>query len=331
MFELNLNTVDRPTAFDTDTLWDLLVVGGGPAGLNAALYARRKGLQVAVIAKDFGGQLHNTTDVDNVIGHTLVSGKALADKFLEHVRTLEVPMLHDAMVHALTRQRDGFMIELADGRTLHSKTVLIATGSRPRKLNIEGEVTYANKGVSYCTTCDAPFFKGKHVLVAGGGNSAAEAVIDLSHYARHITVVHRSQWRADQVLLDKLATLRNLTVHLETALLAVHGKDVMTGATVLDKATHTTRQLTADGLFIEIGTLPISEWVKDLVHRNERGEVVVDENQATSIPGLYAAGDVTNQPFKQIIIATAEGAKAALAITQYLNHKTKENPHAQTI
>lgn len=328
MFELNLNTHKNQPDFDDQRLWDLLIVGGGPAGLNAALYAKRKGLKCALLAKDFGGQLHNTSEVDNVIGHTLLSGKALSDKYLNHVKTLEVPLLQEVRVSKVTRTDGRFNLLLEDGRTLQSLTVLIATGGRPRQLGIEGEMTYANKGVSYCTTCDAPFFKDKHVLVAGGGNSAAEAVIDLSHYAKHITVVHRSQWRADQVLLDKLAALDNLTIHLETQLLAIHGEDVMTGATVLDKRTQTTRTLKADGLFIEIGTVPISECVQDLVACTPQGAIIVDGNQATSVPGLYAAGDVTNQPFKQIIIATAEGAKAALAITQYLNHMTKETYHA---
>ena len=331
MFELNLNTHDKQTTFDDQRLWDLLIVGGGPAGLNAALYAKRKGLTCALIAKDFGGQLHNTSEVDNVIGHTLLSGKALSDKYLNHVKTLDVPLLQDVRVLKITRPNNHFNLLLDDGRTLQSQTVLIATGGRPRQLGIEGENTFANKGVSYCTTCDAPFFKDKHVLVAGGGNSAAEAVIDLSHYAKHITVIHRSQWRADQVLLDKLDTLTNLTVHLETQLFALYGEEVMTGATVLDKSTNTTRNIAADGLFIEIGTVPISECVKDLVSQNDRGEIIVDGNQATSVPGLYAAGDVTDQPFKQIIIATAEGAKAALAATQYLNHMTKETNHAKII
>jgi NADH-dependent peroxiredoxin subunit F len=201
---------------------------------------------------------------------------------------------------------------------------MVATGGIPRKLGIPGEKEFANKGVSYCATCDAPFFKDKHVIVSGGGNSAAEAVIDLVPYASKITVVHRSKWRADKVILDKLKKIDKLTVHLSTQILEVIGDDLMTGVKVYDKESKTERNIIADGLLIEIGTIPNSYLIKDLVETNDHDEVVVDENQMTSSPGLFAAGDITVQPFKQIIISAAEGAKVALAASRYLNHEYRE-------
>lgn len=331
MINLNLESTVTSSAFDTVLKWDLLIIGGGPAGLNAALYAKRKGLSAGIISKEIGGQLHNTTDVDNYLGYQLIEGKDLSHQFLNHIKSLEVPIYKDVNVVSIESLNPDFKIALSDGKTLYSKTVLMSTGGMPRQLDIPGEIAYANKGVSYCTTCDAPFFKDKHVIVAGGGNSAAEAIIDLTHWANHVTVVHRSQWRADKVLLDKIHQLDNVTIHLETQLLEVIGKATMTGVKVFDKQTKTSRIIEAEGLFIEIGNIPKSDLVKDLVKTNAQGEILVDENQMTSLPGLYAAGDVTNQAFKQIVISAADGAKAALAATQYLNQTYKENKNAKTI
>jgi alkyl hydroperoxide reductase subunit F len=323
MFEFTLQTKPIPPIFEQEMVWDLLVIGAGPAGLNAGLYAQRKGLKVGVLTKEIGGQLHNTSTVDNYLGIPMLEGKDMSDVFLHHVEQLDVPIHPDARVTHFEKQGPLFFLSLENGTVLKSKTVLLATGGKPRQLNIPGENEYANKGVSYCTTCDAPFFKGKHVVVAGGGNSAAESVIDLAAWASHITVVHRSQWRADKVILDKFKDIPNLTIHLETQLLEVQGENgIMTGVLVEDKQTKEKRTIAADGLFIEIGVIPNSSLIKDLVQVNEREEIIVDEMMMTSLPGLFAAGDVTNQPFKQIVIAVADGAKAALAVQQYIIHHT---------
>ena len=323
MFSFNVEKTSERTLFEDQSFWDLIVVGGGPAGLNAGLYAKRKGLKVGIISYEIGGQLHNTSTVDNYLGYQDIEGKALSDQFLSHINRLEIPILKHLKITSIEKKDPDFQLHLSDGKKLKSKTVLIATGGAPRKLNVDGEMTYANKGVSYCTTCDAPFFKDKHVIVAGGGNSAAEAVLDLVPWASKITVVHRSQWRADQILLDKHKKIEHLDVHLNTQILNIYGDEKMRGIEVLDKTTDKTFRIDADGLFIEIGTVPNSHLVKHLVKTNEKGEIIVDNNQTTSLPGLYAAGDVTDQPYKQIIISAAEGAKAALAITQYLNHTYK--------
>ena len=323
MFSFNVEKTSVRSIFEDQILWDLIVVGGGPAGLNAGLYAKRKGLKVGIISYEIGGQLHNTSTVDNYLGIQDIEGKTLSDQFLSHINRLEIPILKHLKITLIEKNGSNFQLLLSDGKLLRSKTILIATGGAPRKLHVEGEMTYANKGVSYCTTCDAPFFKDKHVIVAGGGNSAAEAVLDLVPWARKITVIHRSQWRADQILLDKHQKIEHLDVHLNTQILNIYGNDKMSGIEVLDKKTGKQFKIDAEGLFIEIGTVPNSDLVKHLVATNEKGEIIVDSNQMTSLPGLYAAGDVTDQPYKQIIISAAEGAKAALAITHYLNQTYK--------
>ncbi len=323
MFNFN---IDKPTTsdeFDNVLKWDLLIIGGGPAGLNAALYAKRKGLTVGIITEEIGGQLHNTSIVDNELGIMDIEGEKLSDTFLEHLDQYKVPILKNQRVRELKQKGPDYELNVTDGRTFLTKTVLIATGGAPRKLDIPGEAQYANKGVTYCATCDAPFFKDKHVIVAGGGNSAAEGVLDLVPYASKITVVHRSKWRADEILLKKLESVENLTVHLQTQIKEVLGETLMTGLRVLDKETNEERVIEADGLLVEIGTIPNSYLIKDLVETNERNEVIVNNNQETSLKGLYAAGDVTTQQDKQIIISVAEGAKVALAVNRYLNNEYK--------
>jgi NADH-dependent peroxiredoxin subunit F len=323
MFNFSFEPTKKTSVFQDNRLWDLLIIGGGPAGLNAALYAKRKGLQVGLLTKEIGGQLHNTSDVDNYLGLKLLKGEELSAQFLEHVNSLDVPIYKDVFVKSISSILPNFEIELSTGERLKTKTVLITTGGAPRKLQIPGEMEYANIGVSYCTTCDAPFFKGKDVIVSGGGNSAAEAVLDLAVYASSITVVHRSQWRADDILLKKLKQVPHLTIHLETQILEVIGKEQMTAIRVLDKQTGLERLIPAQGMFVEIGSIPNSYLVKDLVLLNDRQEIIVDDTQKTSLAGLFAAGDVTNQPFKQIIISAAQGASAALSISHYLTHTYK--------
>ncbi len=329
MFDFNVETTKETTLFDTVEKWDMLIIGGGPAGMNAGLYAKRKGLEVGIVTDEIGGQLHNTTDVDNYLGFGLIEGPNLSRAFLDHINNLDVPMLKHVRVKHLAHTDPDFELQLNDGRTLKAKTILVATGGRPRKLDIPGEKAFVNKGVTYCATCDAPFFKDKHVVVAGGGNSAAEGVLDLVHYASEITVIHRSQWRADPVLLEKLSDVDHLTIHLESQLLEVYGDHTMKGVRYKDKRTGHVHSVEADGLLIEIGNVPTSDFVRDLVSTNDLGEIIVDRQQNTNIPGLYAAGDVTEQPDKQIIISAGEGAKAALSASEYLNKSYKERYHGE--
>lgn len=324
MFTFNIEKANNEANFSLSINWDLIIIGGGPAGLNASLYAKRKGLEVGIITDEIGGQLHNTTEVDNYLGFKKIEGKDLSEQFLNHINNLNVPILKNIRVKKIKSLNPDFEIFLSNGKIIKSKTILIATGGSPRKLEVDGEETFKNTGVSYCTTCDAPFFKDKHVIVAGGGNSAVEAILDLVPWASKITLVHRSLWRADQILLDKIKNLEKVTILLNTEIKKIYGDNKMQGLTVYSKEKNDLYDIKADGIFIEIGTIPNSSLVMNLVEVNDRNEIIVDKNQMTSVKGIFAAGDVTIQPDKQIIISAAEGAKAALAATKYLNKYYKE-------
>ena len=317
-FNFNIGNLNKPKV-DLDQIFDFVSIGGGPASYNASLYAKRKGLNVLIIAKKPGGQLLNTSSVDNYLGFKELSGEALYEQFHEHVKTLDISEINDQNVIHIDKNKDVFYLSLEDGSVVKSKTILIATGSNPRKLGVKGEVEFSNVGVAYCAICDAPLFKGKDVIIAGGGNSAVEAAIDVAKIAKHVTLVHRSQLRADKILVDKMNEQANIKVYLESQILEIEGDTKMRSIRVLDKQSNTEFRLEADGIFIEIGNIPNSDLVKNLVELNDRNEIIVNHKQETSLEGCYSAGDVTNTPYKQIIIATAEGAKAALAANEYIN------------
>jgi alkyl hydroperoxide reductase subunit F len=304
---------------DMDKTYDLLVIGAGPAGLNAALYAKRKGLEVGIITKRKGGLLLDTSVVDNYLGIREISGESMADEFLHHVETLEVPIKDDEEVIKYGKDGETHLLTLYSGEIYRAKTILVATGSNPRHLDVKGEDTYAGKGVAYCAICDAPLFKGKDVIIAGGGNSAVEAAIDVAKVAPSVTLVHRSQLRADAILVDKLYNNPKITVHLETQILEIFGEETMKGIRVLDKKLNKEYEILSDGLFIEIGHVPNLGPFKDILEVNSFNEILVDVKNHTNIDGVFAAGDVTTVPYKQIVIAASDGAKAALAISEYLN------------
>ena len=291
-FNFNVNETKKAIKLINDKIYDLLVIGGGPAGLNAALYAKRKGLTTGIITQRIGGQLLNTSTVDNYLGISQVSGEELSEKYLSHLKELEVGILEEAEVTKIEKIDKIFNTTLKDGTLFQSKTLLLATGSAPRKLEVPGEAEFSNRGVAYCAICDAPLFKDKNVIIAGGGNSAVEAAIDVAKFATQVTLVHRSQLRADQILIDHMMNQSNITVFLQTQILQIVGDDKMTGVKVLDKETSQERVIDADGIFIEIGNLPSNYLVKDLVPLNQQGEVVVDEKNMTRLPGLYAAGEI---------------------------------------
>lgn len=321
MFNFSIEKTKKQSVFTENVYWDLLIIGGGPAGLNAALYGKRKGMNVGILTMDLGGQLHTTNAVENYLGFSLVNGSDLANEFTNHVKTLDIPIYQESHVEEVLKTGNDFLVKLADGLELRAKTVLLATGAKPRKLSIPGEAEFANKGVSYCATCDAPFYKEQHVIVVGGGNSAAEAVIDLSKWASKITVIVRSTWKADQILIDQIEKIPFVSIHFNTDILEVYGDIKMEGIKIFERDAKQELSIAADGMFVEIGVIPTSELANGLAKVNSSNEIIVDENQMTSVAGLFAAGDVTNQPFKQIIIAAAEGAKAIYGIVQYLNKK----------
>ena len=302
-----------------EVVYDHLVIGGGPAGLNAALYAKRRGLSAAILTKRKGGQLLDTSMVDNYLGIREISGESMVEEFLQHVETLGVPIRNEAEVVEYAFEHGNHELILSTGERYKAKTILIATGSNPRHLGVPGEDTYAGKGVAYCAICDAPLYKGKDVIIAGGGNSAVESALDLAKVAKSVTLVHRSQLRSDRILTDKLYDEPKIKVILETQILEIIGEEAMRGIRVMDKKTGEEQFLHADGIFVEIGHIPNLGPFKELLALNDKGEILVDEKNRTSISGIFAAGDVTSTPYKQIIIAASDGAKAALAANEYLN------------
>lgn len=319
-FNLDLNLEQKKeVALDPTQIFDVIVIGGGPAGMNAAIYSKRKGNHVGIIAGQLGGQVMNTSLVENYLGYETISGVGLVKAFKDHVISLEVPIMEYVLVDDIKTNNGIHSIVLNDATIVRTKTIILATGSNSRKLNVPGEEQLTGRGVAYCAICDAPLFKGKDVLIAGGGNAAVEAAIDLSKIANTVTLVHRSQFRADQVLLDQLATKNNVTIHLETQILEIVGTDFMTGILAKDKQSDELIEISGDGIFIEIGHIPNTAIFEGVVALNPHGEVIVDEKKRTNIDGIFAAGDMTTVPYKQIIIATAEGATAALAANDYLN------------
>lgn len=327
-FQYNLdNLTNTLPELNPDTLYDLLIIGGGPAGLNAALYAKRKGLETGIVTKQIGGQVLNTSSVENYLGTETTSGEDLVNNFKSHVQNLEVPVAEYVEVDTIlpNNGENYHSIRLTDGTIYNSRTLLLATGTNHRKLGVEGEDRLAGRGVAYCAICDAPLYKNKKVIIAGGGNSAVEAALDLAKVASHVTLVHRSQFRADKILVDELYKNDKIDIHLESQILSIEGDDFLSHIHVLDKKKDTTFDVAADGIFIEIGNVPNSQLFEDLVDLNDIGEVIVDERGLTSIEGIYAAGDVTTVSYKQIIIATSDGAKTALAANDYINiTKAKE-------
>lgn len=316
-FSINLsNHKNHPSkGLDSELLYDVLIIGGGPSGLNAAIYAKRKGLSVGLIAKTLGGQVKETSSVENYLGTESLSGEALVENFVNHLKTLEVPLLDGQMVVDYNRDAETgtHQLTLEYGEIFKSKTVLLAMGSTPRRLGVPGEKELLGKGVAYCAICDGPLYKGKQVIVAGGGNAAVEAALDLSKIASKVSLVHRSQLRADQVLIDELKSKENIEVYLETQIESVIGTETATGVRTIDG-----NHILGEGIFIEVGYVPNLGLFKSLVHQNEKGEVQIDNHNQTSLEGVFAAGDVTDVLYKQIIVAAAEGAKAALSINEYL-------------
>lgn len=315
--EINLN-VSNKNELDMEKVYDILIIGGGPAGLNAALYSKRKGLDVGIISYDLGGQVMDTSSVENYLGFPSISGEGLMKKFIDHVNILNVPYLEYVHVKDI-KKSDLIEIHLEDGNTFKSKSVIIATGSKPRKIGIPGELEYSNKGVCYCAICDGPLFADEEVVVAGGGNSAVEAAIDLSKIAKKVTLVHRSNFRADKILVDQLLTLDNVQIKLETQILEVIGDKFMKGLIVKDKLENKEYTIEAAGLFVEIGYLPNSDHFKNILALNSKGEIIVDKYGRTNIDGIFAAGDVTDTPYKQIIMSAGDGAKCALSANEYIN------------
>ena len=302
--------------------FEVLVVGSGPAGAAAAIYAARKGIRTGLAGERFGGQVLDTLAIENFISVSETEGPKLVASMRDHVNAYEIDAMEllkaDALIPA---NGDGLIgVRLENGAELKSKTVVLATGARWRQLNVPGEDTYRNKGVAYCPHCDGPLFKGKRVAVVGGGNSGVEAAIDLAGLASHVTLLEfESGLRADEVLQRKLRSLPNVTVvfNAQTKEVVGDGKRV-TGLVYTDRLSGTQVTVDLEGIFVQIGLLPNTEWLAGTVALSNRGEIEVDDRGATSLPGVFAAGDCTTVPYKQIVVAMGEGSKAALSAFDHL-------------
>jgi NADH-dependent peroxiredoxin subunit F len=298
--------------------YDVLVVGGGPAGAAAAVYAARKGIRTAIVAERFGGQVMDTMGIENLIGTKYTEGPKLVASLEEHVKEYPVDILN--LQRAKRIEKNGqIKVELESGATLKSKTVIIATGARWRNLGVPGEAEYKNKGVAYCPHCDGPLFKGKHVAVIGGGNSGVEAAIDLAGIVGHVTLFEfMPKLKADQVLQQRLRSLPNVSIHTNVQVKEITGTDKVNGITYVERDTDAEQHVALEGVFVQIGLVPNTDWLDGSVDRTRYGEVIVDGHGATTMEGVFAAGDCTNVPYKQIIISMGSGANAALGAFDYL-------------
>ncbi|OYT87066.1 MAG: alkyl hydroperoxide reductase subunit F [Burkholderiales bacterium PBB6] len=307
----------------TKEAFDVLVVGGGPAGAAAAVYAARKGIRTGVVAERFGGQTMDTMGIENFISVQHTEGPKFAAALEAHVRDYNVDIMNLQRVAAVipAEQPDGYVtVKLDNGAELKSRTVVLSTGARWRNVNVPGEVEYKNKGVAYCPHCDGPLFKGKRVAVIGGGNSGVEAAIDLAGLVGHVTLLEfGEQLRADAVLVDKLKSMSNVTIHTQAQTTEFTGDgQKLNGLNWTDRASGEARRIELEGVFVQIGLVPNTEFLKGTVELSKHGEIIIDAKCATNVQGVFAAGDVTTVPYKQIIIATGEGAKAALSAFDHL-------------
>jgi alkyl hydroperoxide reductase subunit F len=293
--------------------FDVAVIGGGPAGSSAAIYAARKGLKTVIIAERIGGQVKDTKGIENLISVPYLEGAELSDKLFKHLSEYDIKILEHRKLDRIEKGEPNRLL-LNSSEFLQAKSLIVATGAKWRELNIPGEKEYIGRGVAFCPHCDGPYYKGKDVAVIGGGNSGIEAAIDLAGIVRSVTVFEfLPELKADEVLVNKLKSLNNTSVLTNVQTTEVVGNDdKVTGLMIKNRETNEISQHHLDGVFIQIGLLPNSDFIKDLVETNRFGEIVVDDKCRTSVKGVYAAGDVTTVPYKQIIISMGEGAKAAL-------------------
>jgi alkyl hydroperoxide reductase subunit F len=298
--------------------YDVLVVGGGPSGASAAIYAARKGIRTGIVAERFGGQVMDTLGIENFISVKYTEGPKLAASLEEHVKEYGIEVMNLQRAKRLEK-KEFIEIELENGAVLKSKTVILSTGARWRNVGVPGEAEFKNKGVAYCPHCDGPLFTGKHVAVIGGGNSGIEAAIDLAGIVSHVTVLEfMPELKADDVLQKRLYSLPNVTVLKNVQTKEITGTDKVNGISYIERDTGAVQHIELQGVFVQIGLVPNTDWLGDTVERTRIGEIVVNSHGATNVPGVFAAGDCTNTPYKQIIISMGSGANAALGAFDYL-------------
>jgi alkyl hydroperoxide reductase subunit F len=299
--------------------YDVLIVGSGPAGMSAAVYTSRKGLDVALIAKKTGGQINYTANIENYLGFPTIGGSEMAETFRLHTERYLIAKEIGANVVKLQKANRSFSVEIEDGRRFKTRSVIFCTGKEYRRLGVPGEEKYIGRGIGFCATCDAPLYKGKKVAVVGGGNSAFTSARDLLNFAAEVHLIHRrKEFRADSSLIDDIRNAKNVFFHIPTEVKAFIGNDSLKALRIETVDTKELTDLPIDGVFLEVGLTPNSTPLKDLVELNRLGEVPVGKNQSTSVPGLFAAGDVTDVEEKQISVAVGQGATAGLSAYKYL-------------
>jgi alkyl hydroperoxide reductase subunit F len=298
--------------------YDLIIIGAGPAGMTAGVFAMRKGLKTLLVGKDIGGQVNWTTDIENYMGFQEVDGRELMERFQEQVEEHHLEKKLDE-VRSIRKEGDWFKLKTVSGNELTAKAVIVCSGKKPKTLNVKGEIEFRNRGVSYCSTCDGPLFRDVAVAVVGGGNSAAKSVLDLANYASVIHLIHRdAELTADRVLRQRLDKIDKLIRYPGHTVVEIMGNTAVEQIKVEEIAAKHQYDLPVQGVFIEIGLDPITHFLNNAVELNEAKEIKVDCFCRTNVPGLYAAGDVSSIPEKQIIIAAGEGAKAAIKVWEYL-------------
>lgn len=301
-------------------MYDVIIIGAGPAGMTAGIYTARKKLKTLILAKEVGGQMVWSSDVENYTGFSMISGGDLTNKFREHLDTIKEDLeLKDGFeVTNIEKNITSFEVETKQGQNFFAKTIIIASGKSPRHLGIPGEEKFFGRGVAVCATCDAPLYKNKDVAVVGGGNSAMDAILALSKVARRVYSINMNDGLVgDEVLRNKITNSGNVSFFSQTKTLEIMGEQFVAGIKI-QKFGHDAETLVVNGVFVEIGYVPSNDF-DNLTHKNDKGEITVDGNLQTSVPGIFAAGDINDAWGEQIIIAAGEGAKAAIAVSDYLN------------
>lgn len=299
-------------------MYDLIIIGAGPAGITAAIYAIRKKIDLLVISKDIGGQTAWSGEIENYTGYQFIAGPELTSKFEEHMRKYAIPLKEGEETLEVKRAEDKIIVRTDKGK-YEARTVIIASGKRSRELNVPGEKEFKNRGLTYCATCDGPLFAGKDVAVIGGGNSALDAALQLMRIARHVYLINIvSHLTGDPVMIERVEESDAVSIMNNTRILEITGDKMVSAIKVNNEGTIKT--LPVEGIFVEIGLMPNSHFAPD-ISKNSLGEIKVDSCNQTNIPGIFAAGDVTDVPEKQIIIAAGEGSKASLTVFRYLNQR----------
>ena len=308
---------------DTNTVrdYDVVVIGAGPAGLTAGMYTARQGLSTVIVGGEVGGQAAWTSEIENYLGWRLVTGKELVQNFRDHVSQFDVECLEGQLVNAIIPGDDGFEIFTREGESLKARAIIIGTGRAPNRLAVPGEQEFVGRGGAYCATCDAAFFKGRPVVVVGPGESAADAALELSALGAFVTVINMTDLKVPDTLKQRMDEAENLEVRTGVKIVEIVGDERVSGVKVQARGSQEIEDIPAEGVFIETGAIAASEFTGGLVEMDERGQIITAKDGATNVPGIYAAGDVTDVAGKQIIIAAGQGANAAIAVSRYLKRR----------